>query len=377
MLRPLTIAAVLTATAVAQCTTAIVPVPIGANGDIRLLRRLANGDILVAGDFTSLLGVPANRIARWNGTTVAPLGSGLNGVVHDAIELPNGDLVVGGTFTTAGGAPIPHIARWNGTTWSGFGPGPGAPVTCLAARPNGEIYAGAAVVDRVRRWDGTSWSGIGVPPFPWPGIVLPVWAMHTLPNGDLLLSGWSVVTTPGAFHCVARWDGTTLHAMPGLGPLSQGGAARFVARRDGTLLAVGDFLGMLLLQWDGSTWTQVPGAYSAFGGASDVCELPDGDLVLCGPFSYVGSDPQARGIVRRHNGVFERIGAGITDGARTLLPLPSGEVLVGGNMTVVDGQPANGLALLVPTCPAAATPYGKACSGSGGALALTATSLPY
>jgi hypothetical protein len=378
VLRALASLVVCTAIAAAQCTTAIVPLPGGTNGAVHVLRRLANGDILVAGAFTTLLGVPANRIARWNGATVAPLGSGLDGAVHDAIELPNGDLVVGGAFTSAGGASAPNVASWNGNTWSGFGAGPGGTVACLATRPNGELYAGTAVVDRVRRWDGTAWSGIGIPSFPFP-FILPVGAMHTLPNGDLVLSGQFLLFAPGAAFDMVRWDGTTLHGMAGLGasPQPTGFGSRFVTLRDGTLCGVGGWTGSMIVQWLGGTWVPLPGAFAAFGGAFDLCELPDGDLVMCGNFFYVGSNTQARGIVRRHNGVWGPFGSSLTDGVRTLLPLPSGEVLVGGSMTVVDGQPAQGLAMLVPTCPAAAAPYGSGCSGSGGALALTATSLPY
>lgn len=376
MLRSLASFAASTPLVLAQCTTVIVPLPGGTNGDVTVLRRLGNGDVLVAGDFTTLLGVPANRIARWNGATVTPLGGGLNARVRTALELPNGDIVVGGAFTTAGGAAIAQLARWDGVTWSAFGPGPGGEVFSVAARPNGEIYAGTMVADRVRRWDGVAWSGIGVAqaPIPWP-----VMAMHTLPSGDLVLSGQYLLTAPGTYYDMVRWDGTTLHGMPGLGlnPLPSGYGQRFVTLRDGTLCAVGGWTAAMIVQWIGGTWTPMPGAVSAVGAAADLCELPDGDLVMCGGFFYIGLNPAARGVVRRHNGVWGPFGSGITGAALCLLPLPSGEVVVGGSMTVVDGQPAQGLALLVPTCPAAATLSGAGCVGSGGPLALAATSLPY
>ncbi|MBL8753928.1 MAG: hypothetical protein JNK15_11580 [Planctomycetes bacterium] len=378
MLRSLAALAFGTAAVFAQCTTAIVPLPGGTNGDVGVLRRLANGDILVAGDFTTLLGVPANRIARWNGSTITPLGGGVNARVRDVLELPNGDLVVGGDFTSAGGTAIAQVARWDGTAWSGFGPGPGGNVVCLAARPNGDLFAGTGNADRARRWDGTAWSGIGVAPFPYP-FTLPVSAMHTLPNGDIVLSGYYLLVAGGTYYDMVRWDGTTLHGMPiaGSNPTPSGFASRFVTLRDGTVSAVGAWTGWMILQWLGGTWTPLPGAFAAFGGANDLCELPDGDLVMCGGFFYIGSNQAARGVVRRHNGAWVPFGSGIIGGATCLLPLPSGEVLVGGTMTVVDGQPAQGLAMLVPTCPGAATPTGSGCVGSGGPLTLTATSLPY
>lgn len=350
----------------AQCTTVILPLPGGTNGQVSALRRLSNGDILITGDFTTVFGVPANRIARWNGSSIAALGSGLDGFVLDVIELPNGDLVAGGSFLTSGGAPMPNVARWNGTAWSAFGAGPGGAVTCIAARPNGEIFAGVMnQTDRLLRWNGVAWTGFG---FPQGAIPVPVQGLYTLPNGDLLISGLQLT----ASFDIMRWDGATLQGMPS----PRGSASRFVTLRDGTLCAVGAFGGALILAWNGSTWVTA-GAFAAFGSGSDLNDLPNGDRVLCGTFFGFFPNPAASGLVRQQNGAWSNFGAGVTGSVRTLLPLPSGEVLVGGAFTAVDGRPAQNLALLVPTCPATAPPVGTGCSGSAGLLTLSPSSLPY
>jgi hypothetical protein len=367
--------------AAAQCTTRITPLPGGTDGGVSVLRRLANGDLLVAGSFTTLFGVTVDNIARWNGTAVLPLGVGLGGPVQAAIELPNGDLVVGGSFTTAGGAPAQYAAIWNGTSWTALGAGPGGPVWCLTTRPNGELYAGGQMFDRVQRWNGSTWTGIGIVPFPAP-FPLPVTAMHTMPNGDVILSGQALLNVAGRYHDMVRWDGATLQPMPGLGITPQssqptGAANRFVTLRDGTLCAAGAWTGHQIVEWDGTSWMPVPGAFSAFGAAADLCELPNGDWVLGGGFFYIGPNQAARGVVRRRNGVWGPFGSGVTGLASTLLPLPSGEVLVGGQLSIVDGQPAQNLALLVPTCPAATTSAGAGCVGSGGLLVLAPVSLAY
>src|SRR5689334_10527566 len=57
-----------------------------------------NGDLIAAGKFTSIGGVYANRIARWDGIAWHPLGSGVNGKVWAMIVF-NGKLYVGGEFT--------------------------------------------------------------------------------------------------------------------------------------------------------------------------------------------------------------------------------------------------------------------------------------
>jgi hypothetical protein len=365
--------------AIAQCTTQIVPIPIGTNGPVHELLRLQNGDILLVGDFTSAFGIAANRIARWNGSIVTALGSGLNGLVRDALELPNGDLLVGGTFTTAGGGPAVGLARWDGSSWSSLGAGPGADVWSIAARPNGEIVVGTSHVDRARRWNGVTWSGLGLAPSPL--FNFPVWAVHTLPNGDVVMSGEALVAVSGGFRDMARWDGASVQAMPGLGSgtpgLLSGHATRFATLRDGTLCAAGGWSGISVVRWTGTTWAVVPGTQVALGGALDLNELPNGDWLLGGGFLYIGPNQAARGVVRRRNNAWEPFGSGVTGGARSFLPLPNGDVLVGGELSVVDGQPANNLALLAPTCPATATVTGSGCSGSGGPLALAALSLPF
>ncbi|MFN5956748.1 MAG: hypothetical protein ACK462_02265, partial [Planctomyces sp.] len=73
---------------------------------------LPNGDLIASGLFTNAGGVPANRIARWNGSAWSSLGSGLNGTASALTTLPSGDLIAGGGFTTAVGIVAPYLARW-------------------------------------------------------------------------------------------------------------------------------------------------------------------------------------------------------------------------------------------------------------------------
>jgi len=80
---------------------------------------MPNGDLVAGGDFTTAGGLPANRIAKWNGSEWSALGSGLNSLVsglNPTVQalavMPNGDLAVGGSFTTAGGQVSTYFARW-------------------------------------------------------------------------------------------------------------------------------------------------------------------------------------------------------------------------------------------------------------------------
>lgn len=86
-----------------------------ANGMVYALVPLPDGDVLAAGDFTTIGGVPVARIARWNGTAWTPFGAGLDARALGATMLVSGEVLLGGMFITAGGAPAPYFARL-GTT---------------------------------------------------------------------------------------------------------------------------------------------------------------------------------------------------------------------------------------------------------------------
>lgn len=73
-----------------------------------------NGDVIAGGSFTSIQGVPANSVARWDGATWSPLGTGVGGTIH-TLAVFDGSLVAAGYFGTAGGVIARNVARWDGT----------------------------------------------------------------------------------------------------------------------------------------------------------------------------------------------------------------------------------------------------------------------
>ncbi len=82
-----------------------------------------DSDLYVCGSFTSIDGVPASGIARWDFHDWMALGSGLtdsNGqlVAQDmCIDPVSGDLFVVGRFDNAGGSPVTGVGRWDGDNW--------------------------------------------------------------------------------------------------------------------------------------------------------------------------------------------------------------------------------------------------------------------
>jgi hypothetical protein len=135
----------------------------GTNGAVRVLHTLANGHVLVGGEFSLAGGVAANKVAVWNGVTYAALGDGLEGDVRCAVEF-EGSLFVGGSFLNG---PA-DLAKWDGSIWtfSTVFDGKAPTITALHVL-NGQLYAagivsGFAGNDHfVKAWDGMDWNPVG------------------------------------------------------------------------------------------------------------------------------------------------------------------------------------------------------------------------
>ncbi|MBI1304105.1 MAG: hypothetical protein GC172_10000 [Phycisphaera sp.] len=137
--------------------------------------------LYVGGRFTSIDGVAASRIARWNGTSWSAVGSGVTGSgvspsINTMVTFDDGTgpaLYVGGqTFVTAGGVPANRVAKWDGKNWSAVGDGfANGIVWKLAVYNDGTgdaLYAfgtftasGATPINRMAKWNGTSWEQWG------------------------------------------------------------------------------------------------------------------------------------------------------------------------------------------------------------------------
>ena len=90
---------------------------------------VSGSTLYVGGDFTSAGSSSANYIAQWNGSSWSALGSGMSGInngfgfVVNALAVSGSTLYAGGDFTSAGGIPANSIAKWNGSSWSALGSG--------------------------------------------------------------------------------------------------------------------------------------------------------------------------------------------------------------------------------------------------------------
>lgn len=119
----------------------------GMDGSVSVLTARPDG-LYVGGSFTHAGGVAVNGIARWDGTNWHALGSGVGGQSPNGVSAlafaKDGSLFAGGCFTTAGGLPANYIARWNGSVWAPVGSGTDGAVSALVIAADGSLYAGGS-----------------------------------------------------------------------------------------------------------------------------------------------------------------------------------------------------------------------------------------
>ncbi len=265
-----------------------------SNGEVRALASYDDGSgaVLVAGGtFTSIDGVPASRIARWDGSSWAELGGGVvasSGAtyVSDLAVFDHGagpQLYAGGWFTSAGGVAVASIARWNGTVWQPLGAGVlGAP-SALAVYDSGSgpaLFVGLELASLngvpgafgIARWNGASWSAVGGGLWNASGARdLVVYDSGSGPQlyaiGNFRKAGQLDVSG------LARWNGTTWSDVGGgltptapfasagstLGVFDEGGSPVLFAAgfAESSSTSGGIFRG--LARWDGSAWSEVNG----------------------------------------------------------------------------------------------------------------------
>ncbi len=133
----------------------------GVNGLVNVLTPLSDGRLAVGGlflDFFAGFGNPG-RIAIWNSNFNSPspgwseLDGGVDADVRSIIQLADGSLLVGGNFSNAGTFPnavaASRLARFNGVRWTGSGlglanePAPAAAnAAALAQLASGEVFVG-------------------------------------------------------------------------------------------------------------------------------------------------------------------------------------------------------------------------------------------
>ncbi len=349
----------------------------------------AGADVVVGGAFVSAGGAPLNRIAIGRPGAWAPLGSGFNGPVHAVCRLPNGDIVAGGSFTLAGGASANRVARWNGSSWQPLGAGTDETVFALAALPNGDVVAGGSFLTAggvttnfVARWNGSSWSALGV------GMENLVTSLAVKIDGTIVAAGGFTVADGASANCIATWNG---FAWSPLGSGLDDAATAVAVLPSGDIVVGGHFehaggvLSPHVARWNGTAWLAESSTTFAWDDpVLTLLPLPNGDYLAGGQPSFFGLGgpfPGVDAVLARHTGgpgsltwSALDIDGDFLDASATTA---NGELFVGGRFDGAGGAASTNVAVLAPTCPATSSSYGAGCIGSGGQNVLAVQSLPW
>lgn len=318
------------------------------------------GDLVAAGAFSTIGGVPAARVARWNGVTWTPMGGGL-GVAPATSEgfmrlaVVNGELFAGGLFTTAQGAPVNSLAKWNGATWEGV-PAAGGPnwggVTAMTAY-NNRLYA-SGDSSGLRQWSGTAWNLVDS--FSAPFISAARANVLTTYAGALIVAGPGM-SFSGTPHYIARWtSGNT--SQPWFGtwaPLGTGLATSFSSAAEGAIeyqselyvtgLGISSAGGVpntaSMAKWNGLTWSSL-GSGTTNGYVAPPWTYA-GDLYVSGSATqFVGFS--APFVARRNTSGWVSTPGLSTNGAVLVMLAYKGELIMGGNFTLAGGASSTNLA---------------------------------
>lgn len=358
---------------------------LGPDSTLNVMALQPNGSILIGGNFTSVDGIGAGRIARLNvngsvDTSFNP-GLGVNGAVQ-AIALHRtgtntGRVVIGGSFTTFDGTNAANrLAQLNanGSLDTNFtiGAGVNNTIRSIAIYGGTSTNAGKIVIagdfstvsgatrNRLARLSGngtleTTFNAAG-------GFNGTINAVAIQNDGSVVVGGvFNTFDTNNTVRNVARLlaDGTLDAAFnTNLNALGPNGAVNSIAiQGDGKILLAGAFSAVngtsrnfiARLNTDGTLDATFDPGVGPDASVNTVLVQPNGAIVIGGGFSTVNGISRM-GIERltstgTRDSTFDP-GAGANAVVNALLVQPDTKLLIGGAFTMFNGTPINRVARL-------------------------------
>jgi len=338
----------------------------GAAGTVSQIRLQPDGKILVVGDFFAFGGFGAGNVARLNAngsvdSAFVFSSSGTDLPVRAVVDQFDGRIAVGGEFTTLDFVGRRHVSRLqtNGSPDANFSisAAENGAVLALASDGAGKVIAGGQFTAPTRRIVRLNTDGsLDVSFNPDGGADGEVRALALLPNGRLLVGG--------SFSNVA---GVSIRGLARLMPnglidlsfqIGQGviGAVNAIAvLPDGKILVGGEFTSaagvsrtrVALLNADG-TLDRAFNPASPNGAVSAVL-AHRGKFYIGGLFTSVGGTAR-RNIARLNaDGTLDTVfdpGIGPDGAVLSLAAQSTGQILIGGSFTSVNGFTTAGVARL-------------------------------
>jgi hypothetical protein len=280
---------------------------LGATANHYTVLTLALGegsDLYAGGDFTSIGGISANKIAKWDGSAWSKLNDEFFNFFVLALKYDsvNNILYAGGDIFVRG--VTSPIFKYDGSSWTTWGNGGGGGnVSTLIFDKNNKLYAGGSGwnisgvwAPTIARWTGSTWEAIGDMrgepaggnPEP-PGSVS---AMAYDPVHDILYAGGLFISAGGvAANNVAKWNGSSWEAL-GNGINGEEiyalayDYANDILYAGGSFTSAGGVPAYNIAKWNGTSWEAI-----GVGMDSVVYALAvdsHGNLYAAGSFTIAG-----------------------------------------------------------------------------------------
>jgi hypothetical protein len=300
------------------------------------------GDLYAVGDFTTIGGVSAQCIARWDGNAWHDLGgvvfahSGLGGYakVETLIGTPD-SLVVVGLFNTVNGSPA-RLAVWDGASWTGHDSSLLQESKSLASDGT-NIYIAEYSNTGIVRWDGATFTQIGaIGGVSNLGVFDLIWY-----NGGLAASGHFYNVNGVSVTLAAFWDGTTWS------DLNPGVWAGELFEHNGLLYACGSDNNINIRYMENGQWYDAvsDNAYCVYVGSPTDAMFFNGNLyrtMVCG--TTVPGGVAVNGVCKWTGSAWNNMDGGVRPPdyqAWATGPLEEyqGKLVVGGEFTAAGGMP--------------------------------------
>jgi uncharacterized delta-60 repeat protein len=319
-----------------------------------------DGKTIIAGSFTSVLGVMRNNIARLNadGTLDAGFNPDANSSVHSVVVQADGQVLLGGYFTRMGGTVRKYIARVaaDGTLDMGFNPNADWIVSCLAVQADGKILLGGnfSSVGGIARNNFARVEANGTLDASFnPDPSSQVESVAVQADGKILLGGYFSSVGATTRFKIARVAANGTLDM-GFDPSANDIVSSVVVQADGKILLGGEFTSVGGITRNRVARVTVSGTLdmdfnpNANNRVRSMAAQADGKILLGGNFTAVGGGTRSRIARVEANGTLD---AGFSSNANgevhCVTMQADGQVLLGGRFTIVGETLRNNFARLL------------------------------
>jgi hypothetical protein len=239
-----------------------------------------SGEALYASGVQSVGGLSTGGIARWNGSQWSKLVAGPDNTINDLQVFDDGttagpQLYAAGLFHTIGGVPAERVARWDGQAWHALGAGLPGSVTCLGVFDDGsgcgpELFAAGAISipGSIAKWNGNAWLPLGT------GVNASIRTLTTFDDGTgaALYAGGSFSTAGGQpAASIARWKNGAWSAVGSgvngevrtLAPLTDASTGERFLFAGGNFTQAGVIPTTRMARWNGESWSDIGANFNA------------------------------------------------------------------------------------------------------------------